>query len=136
MDSAERAVEQQPRGRGGAAAASRRPWPVAAGLALAFVYAPTLTPFVAGPLTSCEHCVSTYLRLLPIVPGFLPGAAIAGRGGDVGFYVASGAVTALLLVAMLLTARRLAGRDAFAAGAVLALLIGVQSHFLGIALRA
>ena len=70
------------------------------------------------------------------MPGFLPGAAIAWRGGDVGFYVASGAVTALLLVAMLLTARRLAGRDAFAAGAVLALLIGVQSHFLGIALRA
>jgi len=111
---------------------NRRPWKVALPITLAALYVPTLVPFVSGPLTGCEHCVRTYLGLLPLVPGFFAGNAFVPDHTLVG----AGAVTLLLFAGLLFFARRLSRNDLLAACCIAAPLVGVQSHLLGILLRA
>lgn len=120
---------------------SRRPWKLAVPIALAAVYLPTLVPFAAGELTDCGHCVANYLRLLPIVPGWMIGAglahAFAGHpSSTMWLYVAGGAITLALVVGLLLAARRLHRRDLIALCVIVMPLVGVQAHWLGAALRA
>jgi hypothetical protein len=40
--------------------------------AAAAIYLPLLAPFLVGPLRECSHCVETYLRAFPYLPGLLP----------------------------------------------------------------
>lgn len=47
-------------------------WFRAAALVMAVVYLAQLTPFVVGPLLSCDHCIDLYARYYVFVPGFLP----------------------------------------------------------------
>ncbi|MGC6489562.1 MAG: hypothetical protein ACON4Z_18090 [Planctomycetota bacterium] len=114
---------------------TRRPWTAAAALALAAVYLPTLLPLVVGPLRHSAGSVASYLRVAPILPGFAPGALVSQATGAP-VPVAAAVFTALILAGMLLVARRRHLDDALAVAAVLGLLVGVESFFLGVALRA
>jgi hypothetical protein len=118
---------------------ARRPWQQAVAITLLALYLPTLVPFAVGPLTGSEQSVATYLQLLPIVPAWLPGFAIAqpfGATRVVELYVFGGIATLLLAAGLLLAARRLRRRDVAAACVVVMPLVGIQAHWLGAMLRA
>ena len=112
----------------------RRRWPIALLLAALAVYLPTAVPFVVGPLTECDHCVSTYLGLLPVVPGVIAAAAV--HPADVLALALAGAATLALLAGCTACARRLRGRDLAAVFVVLMPLIGLESYTLAVLLRA
>ena len=110
------------------------PRPVAAIIVLAALYLPGLLPFVAGPLTECDHCVSSYLAILPVLPGFLLVHAIGPS--SVGLAYLGAAAVSLFAAGCLF----LAVRDNRGLGGTFVVLVmvaqGLQSMFLGAALRA
>jgi len=114
---------------------SRCSWLSAVGLALSAAYLPTLLPLAVGPLRNSADQLSSYLRTLPVRPGFAPGALLTQPLG-VPLPVGAGIFTALILASMLVIARRRYIDDALAVAAALALIVGVESFFLGVALRA
>jgi len=112
-----------------------RRWSRALPLAALAVYLPTAAPFAVGPLTECGHCVTTYLQLLPVVPGIVSLALMSSRG-DAASIAIAGACTLLLLAGCVAAARRLPPRDLAAVFAVLMPLIGLESYTFALLLRA
>lgn len=53
------------------ARAAARSWRRALGLAALTVWPPVLLPVVFGVLSDCGHCLQTFLRCAPMVPGAL-----------------------------------------------------------------
>ncbi|GAB4140554.1 MAG: hypothetical protein Fur0037_07090 [Planctomycetota bacterium] len=94
------------------------------------LWLPALLPFVIGPMAECDHCVATYLKMLPVEPGWLAAAWIRGSWG----YVAAACATLLLLAlcSPLLDAAR-AGWPLV--GALLGLASAAQALLLGAALH-
>ena len=114
---------------------SRRSWLAAAALAISACYFSTLLPLVVGPLRNSAGAVASYVRTIPILPGLGPGALLT-QTLDVPLPVAAGIFTALIVLTMLVDARQRHLDDVLAVAAVLALLVGAESFFLSIALRA
>ncbi|MFK7738851.1 MAG: hypothetical protein AB8H80_00910 [Planctomycetota bacterium] len=110
---------------------ARRPWWRAILFGLLALYGPTLLPLVAGPLTESASSTATYLRLLPVLPGALVGLFARNQ-----FFFVSGLLTAMLGTMTIAGARRLRGRDLFAAYILLIVLIATASYTMSLAMRA
>ena len=112
-----------------------RSWPKSALLALLTLYLPLVVPFAVGPLTECDHCVSSYLAWAPIVPGVAMSFVLLGIMSQL-FFVAAGAVTLALLVCCVFTARRLSTRSLLVVHVPLMVLVGLEACAFAALLRA
>lgn len=109
-------------------------WRAALVRAALTVWLPTLVPIVAGMLSGCGHCASTYGRMLPIVPGVLV-PVVAGLEHTA--FVVVGAVVALALFALTaLLLRELPRRLGYFAQGVVALAVAGEAIALAVAMRA
>lgn len=105
--------------------------------ALAVVYVPSLLPFVAGPLRECDHCVATYAKLLPLVPGAFAGLisnSVLPRS-DVSMGVAAGVGACLVLLIVF----RCLSLEKFMRAVILggiAILLAAQAMAFSLVLRA
>jgi hypothetical protein len=111
-----------------------RSWSKSILLALATLYLPLVVPFAIGPLTECDHCVSSYLKLTPFVPGIALGFALGTMSRL--FFVVAGAASLALLTGCTFTARRLPVRSLLVVHVPLMLLVGLEACAFAAILRA
>lgn len=119
---------------GAAAPASGLPWRRALVRAATTVWLPTLAPVVTGMLSGCGHCAATYWLSLPTVPGLL--APVLLQLDDAPFYVAGGLVALLLFALTALLLRELPAKAGYAAQAIVAVGVAIESVGIAAAMRA
>ena len=73
---------------------------------LGAVYLPQVAVFLLGPVQECSHCVATYLRLFPLLPGLAAGMSFHTLESRL---VVAGLTTLVLLAGILAGALRLEG---------------------------
>ena len=109
-------------------------WRTALVRAALTVWLPTLAPIVAGMLSGCGHCASTYWLMVPIVPGVLVAAAIGLQ--NTAFVVVGAVVTLGLFALTTLLLRELPRRLGYFAQGVMALAVAGEAIALAVAMRA
>lgn len=117
-----------------AASSLESPWRRALVRAAATVWLPTLAPVVTGMLSGCGHCATNYWLSLPTVPGLL--APVLLQLEDAPFFVVGGLVALLLFALTALLLRELPAKLGYAAQAVVALAVALESVGVAAAMRA
>ncbi len=117
-----------------ASSAVGRPWRRALVRAACTVWLPTLVPVAFGMLRDCSHCATNYWLSLPTVPGLL--APVLLQLQDVPFFVVGGLVALLLFALTALLLRELPPKLGYAAQAIVALGVALESVGIAAAMRA
>ena len=110
------------------------PWWRALVRAAATVWLPTLVPVAFGMLRDCSHCATNYWLSLPTVPGLL--APVLLQLQDALFFVVGGLVALLLFALTSLLLRELPPKLGYAAQAIVALGVALESVGIAAAMRA
>jgi hypothetical protein len=97
------------------------------------LWLPALVPLLCGMLRDCEHCLYTYLAMLPIVPGAIVPALLDLRSA---WWFVVAALPVLAMGGVLYVLWREAPRAVCAvAGAIVAAVVAAQGFGLCFALR-